>query len=440
MSVISSLYTGVTGLLTYSTSMSVIGNNLANVNTIGFKSARAQFADLLSAFEGGSLVGRGVRLTNVAPSFAQGVFQATGGTTDLSIQGEGLFIVNNPEGNSLYTRDGQFSLNKDGSLVNPSGFVAQGFPLDAQGELVGGLSGVTIGQGQSLLPDDTSQIAVAANLDARTADSGAFPGGFAVGTTDTTENWFDESDFATTVTVFDTLGQAHDLSFLFRRNGIVNGHTQWDYRVLIPDSDINAAATAGELTAVADGSLIFNDDGSLDVETILDADTSTINDINITGLLNGAADIDILAADLSFLGSTQFANESVLNNFTQNGSTAGTLTGITVDTSGVITGQYSNGSVLPLFQLALADFPGIERLAPVGDNLFEQSSSSGDPIIGPPGRGGFGAILPGGLELSTVDVATEFVTMITAQRGFQANSRIITVADQMYDEAVNLKR
>ena len=436
MSITSSLYTGVTGLLTYSSSMSVIGNNLANVNTVGYKSARAQFADLLSGLEGGARVGRGVRLASVAPQFAQGVFQATGGTTDLSIQGDGFFIVNNNQGNSFYSRDGQFTLDKDGSLTNPSGFVVQGFPLDSAGDLIGGLNSIVIGQGASLLPAPTAKINVAVNLDGRTAVPTGAPT-WPAGPSDTTTNWHAAADFGTTVTAFDSLGQAHEATFLFVRTTTAE---EWDYRVLVPDLDVNAGGTAGNLTEIvgARGTLHFNSDGSLDLAS------STIPDIVITGLVNGASDITVLGTstppDLGFTGSTQYANESVLNNFSQNGSTAGILSGITIDSQGVVTGQYSNGSVLALYQIALADFPGVDKLTAVGDNLFEQSSSSGDPVIGPPARGGFGVILPGGLELSTVDVATEFVTMITAQRGFQANSRIITVADQMYDEAVNLKR
>ena len=433
MSITSSLYTGVTGLLTYSSALSVIGNNLANVNTVGYKAARAQFADLLSGLEGGARVGHGVRLASVAPQFAQGVFQATGGTTDLSIQGDGFFIVNNSQGNQLYSRDGQFSLDKNGSLTNPAGLMVQGFPLDDQGDLIGGLNNIVIGQGASLLPAPTSKMNVAVNLDARTPVPAAAPT-WPAGPSDTTTSWHAAADFGTTVTAFDSLGQAHDVTLLFVRTTTAE---EWDYRVLVPDLDVNAGGTAGNLTEItgAGGTLHFNPDGSLDVAN------STIPTITITGLVNGAADITLLTGnDLAFTASTQFADESVLNNFSQNGSTAGILSGIAIDTQGVITGQYSNGSVLSLYQIALADFPGVDKLSSVGDNLFEQSSGSGDAVIGPAGRGGFGVILPGGLELSTVDVATEFVTMITTQRGFQANSRIITVADQMYEEAVNLKR
>jgi flagellar hook protein FlgE len=434
MSITSAMYTGVTGLLSYSSAMSVVGNNLANVNTIGFKNSRAQFADLLSAAEGGADIGRGVQLQAVTPIFLQGVFQATGSPTDLSIQGEGLFIVQNADDKPFYTRDGQFSLDKDGNLTNPSGFVLQGFPLDENtGEPIGGLTDIVIGTGLPLPPVNTQTLSLVVNLDSRADPTtvAAWPG--ATGTDDLAQDWFAAAHFSSTVTAYDSLGTAHDLTVLFQKTGA----NTWEYRVAIKTTDVNAAGNPDNLTAIGEGELVFNNTGSLDEAG------STIGDITITGLADGAADITILGgvdSDLSFDGSTQYASASTTSSFQQDGRTAGTLTRLHVDEEGVITGEYSNGGILPLYQLALADFPGVERLTLVGDNLYAQSAESGDPIIGSPRSGSFGKVLSGGLELSTVDVAQEFVTMIGAQRGFQANSRIITVADQMYDEAVNLKR
>jgi flagellar hook protein FlgE len=432
MSVTSSMYTGVTGLLSYSGAMSVISNNLANVNTVGFKNSRAQFADLLSAPEAGTLIGRGVRVAAVSPLFLQGVFQATGGVSDLTIQGKGLFIVKNTDGQSFYTRAGQFSLDKDGVLVNPGGLKVQGFPVDESGQPIGGLEDIVLGGGLSLLPESTTQVNLAVNLDSRVVTpTPTWPGG--VGTDATADDWYAAQNFATTVRVFDSLGQEHQLTYLFRKSD--TDPLAWEYRVVMPITDVQAAPTNPDnLIAVGEGTVVFNTDGTLDTTN------STINDISITGLVNGADDLTVLGADMSFAGSTQVATPSSLSSFQSDGSAPGTLTGFTIDREGIITGQYSNGGTLALYQLALADFPGVELLTPAGDNLFAQSSASGDAIIGSPGSGGFGTILSGGLEQSTVDVAQEFVNMIGAQRGFQANSRVITVADQMYDEAVNLKR
>jgi flagellar hook protein FlgE len=426
------MYTGVTGLITYSGAMSVVSNNLANVNTVGFKNSRGQFADLLSAKEAGALIGRGVRMAAVSPLFTQGVYQATGGASDLTIQGKGLFLVKNIDGQSFYTRAGQFSLNKNGVMVNPEGLTVQGFPVNINGQTIGGLQDIDLGGGLSLLPKATTKITLAVNLDSRsTTPTAAWAGG--LGTEDTAQNWFAASNYATTVRVYDSLGQEHQLTFLFRTQQA--SPPVWDYTVVAPVEDVQAApANPGNLIAISTGTMAFNTDGTLDMTG------STINDITMTGLVNGAADLQILGADMSFAGSTQVATSSSLSSFQSDGSAPGTLTGFSIDSQGVINGQYSNGGILSLYKIALADFPGIERLTPSGGTLYAQSPDSGDPIIGTPGSGGFGTTLSGGLEQSTVDVAQEFVAMIGAQRGFQANSRVITVADQMYDEVVNLKR
>ena len=432
MSITSSMYTGVTGLITYSGAMSVVSNNLANVNTVGFKNSRAQFADLLSAREAGALIGRGVRMAAVSPLFAQGVYQATGGVSDVTIQGKGLFLVKNLDGQSFYTRAGQFSLNKEGALVNPEGLNVQGFPVDSNGQTIGGLQNIDLGGGLSLLPKPTTEITLAVNLDSR-AQTLATTWAGGVGTEDTPANWFAASNYATTVRVFDSLGQEHQLTFLFRTTQ--SSPPKWDYTVVAPVEDVQSPPTTpGNLIAISTGTIVFNTDGTLDTTN------STISDINLTGLVNGAANLQVLAADMSFEGSTQVATSSTLSSFQSDGSAPGTLTGFTIDEQGIINGQYSNGGILSLYQIALADFPGVERLTPSGGTLWAQSPESGDPIIGTPGSGGFGTTLAGGLEQSTVDVAQEFVSMIGAQRGFQANSRVITVADQMYDEVVNLKR
>jgi flagellar hook protein FlgE len=317
-------------------------------------------------------------------------------------------------------------------MVNPEGLTVQGFPVDATGQTIGGLENIDLGGGLSLLPEATTKITLAVNLDSRsTTPTAAWAGG--VGTEDAAQDWFAASNYATTVRVFDSLGQEHQLTFLFRTQQA--SPPVWDYTVVAPVEDVQATPTnPGYLIAISTGTIAFNTDGTLDTVN------STINDITMTGLVNGAADLQILAADMSFAGSTQVATSSSLSSFQSDGSAPGTLTGFTIDSQGVINGQYSNGGILSLYKIALADFPGIERLTPAGGTLYAQSPESGDPIIGTPGSGGFGTTLSGGLEQSTVDVAQEFVAMIGAQRGFQANSRVITVADQMYDEVVNLKR
>ncbi len=429
MSITSSMYTGVTGLVTYSAQMSVVSNNLANVNTVGFKNSRSQFADLLSAQEGGILIGRGVRMAAAQPSFAQGVFQATGSVSDLAIQGKGLFIVKNADGQSFFTRAGQFLLDKNKVLTSPEGDTVQGFPVNGTGQAIGGLQNIDLGVGANLLPKATTKITLAANFNTgESTPSAAWP----ANATDTVDNWYAAKNFSTTIRVFDSLGQEHQLTFLLRTKA--TQPPSWDYKVVAPATDTNKNAAANNLTLLSSGTLKFKTDGTLVTAG------STIADINMNGLVNGAANLQILAKDLSFAGSTSVASPSGLSSSQVDGSAPGTLTGFVIDNQGVITGQYSNGGTMPLYQVALADFPGVERLTAAGGTLWAQSPQSGDAIIGTPGSGGFGSTLSGGLEQSTVDVAQEFVSMIGAQRGFQANSRVITVADQMYDDVVNLKR
>jgi flagellar hook protein FlgE len=291
-----------------------------------------------------------------------------------------------------------------------------------------------MGGGLSLLPKPTTKVTLAVNLDSRVSPPATtWNSNGAVGTTDSATNWFAASNYASTVRVFDSLGQEHQLTFLFRTKQ--TSPPSWDYTVVAPEKDVNATPTnPDDLISVSTGTVAFNPDGTLN------AAGSTIADITMTGMVNGAANLQVLAADMSFSGSTQVATSSSLSSFQSDGSAPGTLTGFAIDTQGVITGQYSNGGTLSLYKIALADFPGVERLTPSGGTLWAQSPQSGDAIIGTAGSGGFGTTLSGGLEQSTVDVAQDFVTMIGAQRAFQANSRVITVADQMYEEAVNLKR
>ena len=430
MSLTSSLYTGVTGLITYGKSLAVVGNNLANVNTVGFKHSRAEFADLLTTAEGQVRIGHGVRMADTTRLFTQGALQTTESVTDLAIQGNGLFVVKDAAGNTFYTRAGQFHVDKLGHLINPGGFALQGYQVDDTGIPVGGLGNITLGDGVAASPTVTSKITLTANLDASAVKPTAdWPG--AVGTDASQQKWIAASNFSTTVTVYDSLGKSHDLTFLFRKTGT----NEWEYKAVTPIKDLQATPTNPEnWMAVGEGKLKFNKDGTLDKAG------STVNDITLTGLVDGAADLKIAAADLTMSGFTQYAQPSAVSLIQQDGKAAGALTGISIDQQGVVTGLFSNGSSRALYRVALAEFASVEGLISAGNTLFAQSSESGNALVGSPGTGGFGTVVSGGLELSTVDVTQEFVSLIASQRGFQVNSRVVTVADQMYEEVANLKR
>lgn len=435
MALTGALFSGVSGINTNGNAMNIIGDNIANVNTVGFKSTRAVFFDLLSAEIGGAKVGTGSRLAGANRLFTQGGVETTNSPTDMAVQGRGLFVLTDAQGGRFYTRAGQFTLDKSGALVNPQGLKVQGLQLDANGNPTSSLTDILINNKLLVAPTVTSTLGLAMNLDSAAATPAtAFPAD-ALGTEAAPNNWFAAANFSTVITVFDSLGAAHDLTFLFRKSATAN---EWDYRVVANASEITGG-TAGNLRQVnaAGGKLAFNPDGTLD----LTAPTNTlITDIGAVAWNNGANAQTITAANIAFTGTTQYSLPSSVSSLTQDGSQSGTVTSITIDGDGVITGLFSSGRTVPLYRVSLADFTNPEGLTHVGNTLFTQSPASGSALFGNPGNAGFGTVLSGSLELSTVDLATEFVKMVTTQRGFQASSRTITVTDTLLEEVSNLKR
>ena len=431
MALTGALFAGVSGINSNGNAMNIIGDNIANANTIGFKSSRAVFFDLLSADVGGTKIGLGSRLAASERAFVQGGVETTNSATDLAIQGHGLFILNDAQGGQFYSRAGQFSIDKDGNLANPAGLAVQGIQLDPNGNPISGLTNIVISQ-VVVSPAVTDTIGVALNLDATsTTPLTAMPAD-AAGTQDTPGNWFLGSNFSTVVTIYDSLGQGHDLTYLFRKTATAN---QWNVRVLANGGEITGG-TAGQLRQInaAGEILAFNANGTLNTGA------STITAIGPVAWNDGASAQSVVAANNTFTGSTQFALPSSVSQVNQNGSQSGILKSINIGTDGVISGQFTSGGNQPLFRIALADFANPQGLAHLGNSLYLQSPESGPPLLGNPGDGSFGTVLSGSLELSTVDLATEFVKMVTTQRGFQASARTITVTDTLLEEVSNLKR
>ena len=434
MALTGALFAGVSGINSNGNAMNIIGDNIANANTVGFKSSRAVFFDLLSADVGGTKIGLGSRLAASDRLFVQGGVETTNSATDLAIQGHGLFILKDAQGGTFYSRAGEFNVDKDGNLVNPAGLAVQGTQLDANSNPISGLTNIVVSQ-LVVAPSATDEIDLALNLNsAETTPTTALPAD-AVNTSATPGSWFAGANFSTVATIYDSLGQGHDLTFLFRKTATAN---QWSYRVVANASEITGG-TAGNLQQVnaAGGLLAFNPDGTFDTT----APTSTnLTAIGAIAWSNGASAQTITAANTVFTGTTQFALPSSVSQINQNGSQSGILKGISISTDGVITGQFTSGGNQPLFRIALADFANPQGLAHVGNSLYLQSTESGSVLTGDPGTGSFGSVLSGSLELSTVDLATEFVKMVTTQRGFQASSRTITVTDTLLEEVSNLKR
>jgi flagellar hook protein FlgE len=434
MGVSSSLFSGVSGLNANGNAMSVIGNNIANANTIGFKTSRTIFGDLLSSQISGSggtsQVGRGVGLSTVDNVFSQGTFENTESNTDLAIEGAGMFIVSDPAGGTSvnsYRRAGAFRFDENGYLVNPEGFNVMGLQLDASGKTFGDLTPIWANTQSFTAAGPTANLTLTTNID---SDSVAIPTGFDI--TDPAGS----SHYATSIRVFDSLGSTHLMTTYFTKTA----NNAWEYNSVIDGGEV-LGGTAGTLELVGEGVLNFDTSGNLDL-------TASGNGIplsapgtfsTIPGTLdwaNGSVQTQVLTMDMQ---TTQYASPSVVVSQEQDGYGTGTLVKLSVDESGNIIGNFSNGTPRKIMQLALAKFTNPGGLSKSGNNVWDESDSSGPPTVGTVGSG-VGNIFTNALELSNVDLAQEFVKMITTQRGFSANSKTITTTDEMLAEVINLKR
>lgn len=429
MSIISNFYQGVSGLLANSTSMEVVGNNIANINTVGFKAGRANFEEAIGRVVMGSAyssrVGAGVQVGNVEQSFAQGAFLSTGSATDLAIGGEGFFMVNGEAfgtSGNFFTRAGQFRLDSDGYLSTAGGMRLQGQIAGPGGEVstkVGDLKVPT----DSLPPSATSEVEMRLNLHNEAEVKGD---SFDI------ENPNDTSNFATTVTVYDTQGVARQLQVYLRKEG----DNSWSYHAVAEGDDL--AGGGEDPVLVGSGELSFNTDGKL--QTVsgdpLTATFGAGSEQQIT--LNFGTSIDD-GGDGSGATAQLESGTSQTLSLEQNGRPTGALQGIRVGPDGTVLGSYSNGEEVALGRVVLARFQSNSGLENIGGNLFRATARSGEAVVGEANGGGRGTIFGGSLEQSNVDLATEFVRLITAQRGYQANARTITTADEVYAETVNLK-
>ncbi|MCL5270411.1 MAG: flagellar hook protein FlgE [bacterium] len=431
MSLLSALYTGVSGLQTFGDSLQVIGDNIANVNTTAFKSSRAEFADLLSqtinGASGRSQLGRGVTLDRISANFSQGSFSNTDRLTDLAINGNGFFIVTDGS-RQYYTRNGQLTLNNQGEIVTTSGMQLVGYQYDASGQPLGSLGTLKISQTstQPHMTGDGSTAGSGVQIHLNLNASSDVMNNFSVSDPSATSN------FSTSMTVYDSLGQDHAVQIYFNKTA----DNTWGWHALVDGGEL-AGGTSGVPTEAATGTLVYNSSGALKTST------TTQSSFNFTGTAQTIGfdfgdSIDAGGTGLS--GSTQFSSPSVVNSQSQDGFAAGNLQSVTVDEDGIISGIYSNGQTLPIGQIALANFTNLQGLFKSGSGLYSDTSDSGVPIVSQPNVGGFGTISAYSLELSNVDLATEFVSLISNQRAYQANSKIITVGDQLMSDVLNIIR
>jgi flagellar hook protein FlgE len=556
MGILSALFAAVSGLNANGSALSVIGNNIANTGTVGFKSSRANFSDIISASLGGAAssgqVGIGVRLSGVQSNFTQGSLQTSSNALDLAVDGNGFFQVTDAVGGNFYTRAGQFNIDKNGEIVNPEGFKLQGFQA-VNGVVTGSVTNISLSTTTSP-PNPSTGIAIAANLDSQSAQTGVkakivgvaptataiaavrdsfqinlsgdglqtvsgivpastslsdwaaaiqsgvraltatdpqkqaaysnftatagattitFTSGMSgadstiavaengadtlmgdlgiTGGATTAGSGFDISDptntsnFSTALTVYDSLGIGHLMTTNFTKVGT----NTWDYNVVANASEVNVASVAdvsGTNARVATGRITFTTNGELDIES-----ATTYLNTGGTGLdFIGSAAGQVIALDFGTSkttdggtgldGTTQFGSQSSLVNQSQDGYGAGSLQGVSVSSDGTISGRFSNGQLRTLAQLSLVRFNNAQGLVRVGKNLLAEAADSGSPVVGKPDTSGLGRVLSSSLELSNVDLGEEFISLIAAQRGFQANARVVTTSDEILGELVNLKR
>lgn len=562
MGILSSLFAAVSGLNANGTALSVIGNNIANTGTVGFKSSRANFADIVNSSLGGGAgstqTGIGVFLSSTQSNFTQGSLQTTNNALDMAVDGNGFFQVKDASGASFYTRAGQFNIDKSGNVVNPDGMLLQGFQAASTGVITGTVGNINLTTTTSP-PQATAKLTIAANLNSQDAKTGtaaslassasaaaattaagnlsfkinlngdgaqtvtvaagltgsglasavqtavraltptdpfkaAAYSGFtasydsasgrftfasgvtgvpntagSTGTVVVTANGADtlasnlnmlagtattgtdflisnptgSSTFTTSMSVYDSLGIAHVLSTYFTKVG----DNTWNYNQVVNASEasVTAGFSSSSSATVASGVIMFNSNGALNRVS------STIyHDTGGTGIdFQGAAPGQVIASTFGtpivtggtgLDGTTQFGSISALVNQSQDGYASGALQGVGVNTDGTVTGRFSNGQIRTLAQVALARFNNAQGLVKTGKNLLAEAGSSGSPIIGKPNSSGLGRTLSNSLELSNVDLGEEFINLISAQRGFQANSRVVTTADEILGELVNLKR
>ncbi|AEH22202.1 flagellar hook-basal body protein [Thermodesulfobacterium geofontis OPF15] len=536
MGLTDALFTGTSGLRSLGHGMSVVGDNVANLNTTAFKASRVSFSDIMAqsinTASGSGQLGRGATLQALYPIFTQGSFESTANPTDLAIAGNGFFIVNDPRatGRVFYTRDGQFMIDKEGYLVNAAGLRVQGWKIDeATGDITGAITDIRIDR--SSPPVKTSLVDVITNLNAEverntTIDNtnNAIFGDNSITDNNKVTLWgkwdatlatplaTTDYNYRTSLYIYDSLGTPHEITIYYRAVNLTDGTTTKPvYEFLVtcnPNEDLRQGFSDNTKKGVLMyGMLEFDTQGN--VKNFLnvyrygwDANNNQyqlVRIVNNNGIPQnpppndafaesnyftttigalGANSYPILIAD--FLGikiadnngnedpsatrnlqpielnfgyyhdGTSWRSETVRTTqysapfatlfYDQNGYGPGTLESIAADNEGRITGYYSNGRVIPLWMVALANFNAPERLQKVGGNLFKETTHSGPPVTGKPGTNGLGTIAPNSIEQSNVDLGEQFVKMIIFQRGFQADARIITVSDSMLEELINLKR
>jgi flagellar hook protein FlgE len=438
MSLYSAFYSGLSGLSSNANALNVVGNNLSNINTVGFKGSSASFSDIFSSTLSGVAMtgngdpiqfGLGTQVNGVTQDFAQSSFQSASSALDMAIQGNGFFTLRNAAGQEVYTRDGSFSQDSNGFLVASDGSNVLGYTIDPiTGLPSAAATPIQISSGLTSAAVATSTITMGTNLNSSAPTTGT------------------GSTFSSPIQVFDSQGNAQNLTVTYTNTG----NNTWTYAV-------TAGAAGTTITgpgASTAGTLVFNTDGTLQsvngtaltypITAAQATAANTATQLTITwpngATANQAINLNVVDPSSDTPTITQYAATSATSSSAQNGYASGTLSSLAVDQNGIISGTFTNGQIVKLAQVALSTFNNVNGLVQAGNNEWTQSLSSGAPSIGVAGQGGRGSVLGSNLELSNVDVATEFTDMILNQRGYEANSKIITTTDQLLQDTLAMKQ
>ncbi len=411
-----SLSTALSALSAHSAAIDVVGNNLANLNTTGYKQNTVSFFEMMNSAgfsgQGESQVGFGVGRPLTFRQFSQGSVQNTSGALDVAIQGDGFLMVKNSQNATLYTRGGNLQVDKNGVLLSPTGEKMQGW-VESGGTLAtsGPPGDMNIPIGTLRPPIATTSFSADLNLNAAAT----------AGPPATT--------FSTSLEVFDSLGASHIISVAFNKTANPN---EWSYALSVPNADVTSPITP------VTGTLTFSSAGLLTTPPVV----GPFPTLPITGLANGAADLNITWNLYSGQTPklTQYSQPSAVSANTQDGSPTAQLTKVTIGDGGSLLAQYSNGVQTVFGQLAMATVRNPNSLIAVGNNNFQLGARSAEPAVGTPGSGGRGSIIGGAIENSNVDIAREFTNLIILQRGYQANAKTVTTVDELSQDTINLKR
>lgn len=407
-----SFNTALSGIRAASGDLSIIGNNVANANTTGFKGSRAEFGDVYAASmigAPGTAIGQGVRLRGAIQYFGQGNISFTGNALDLAINGKGFFQLADTGGAYSYTRAGSFHLDRDGYIVNTEGLFLMARGADANGAITGGIGPIRIDTSYAQ-PNPTSVFNANLNFDARvpeTDTSWSLIGGVP-----------DPAGYnsSTTTPVYDSQGNPHEMTLYYSKQDPTTNPNTWTVRIMI-DGAVQSTET-----------LTFNDDGSYNSPAT----------INLTwDPAGGATPGQAITIDLS--KSTQYGSDFAVNSMFQDGFSTGQILGVDIDQEGTIFARYSNGQSRSIGQLVMANFANEQGLQPLGDTAWADTFASGPPVVGAPGTSGLGTIQSGALEESNVDLTEQLVKMIVAQRNFQASAQTIQTEDTITQTIINLR-